>query len=115
MPTRRVARRAGVAGSRANALAWAIRSSSSRATQSSRPAARAAWLVLFVSLYGASDEFHQRFTPGRSCDVRDWGADTLAALLVALVALAAARVRAARPPPEIATFSAVYCDRIPRR
>jgi len=45
-----------------------------------------AWLVIYTvaisSLYGASDEFHQLFTPGRSCDWRDWMADTIGAILV---------------------------------
>jgi VanZ family protein len=40
---------------------------------------RAAVAVLLVSLFGASDELHQHFTPGRSCDVFDWLADTLGA------------------------------------
>ncbi len=33
-----------------------------------------------ISLYGASDEIHQSFT-GRSCDIEDWYADTLGALI----------------------------------
>jgi hypothetical protein len=38
---------------------------------------RAWWLALLAtSLYGASDEWHQYFVPGRSCDVMDWLADT---------------------------------------
>jgi VanZ family protein len=32
---------------------------------------------LATSIYGASDEWHQLFTPGRSSDVYDWLADTL--------------------------------------
>jgi VanZ family protein len=32
--------------------------------------------TLVSSLYGATDEFHQRFTEGRNCDPRDWVADT---------------------------------------
>jgi VanZ family protein len=47
------------------------------------PWAVGALTVLLVSSYGATDEYHQRFTPGRSCDVHDWQADTLAALVVA--------------------------------
>jgi VanZ family protein len=35
--------------------------------------------ALIGSLYGASDELHQLFTPGRSCDPRDWVADTIGA------------------------------------
>jgi VanZ family protein len=40
-----------------------------------------------ASLYGASDEFHQWFTPGRVSDPRDWLTDTLGAgLAVAVLA-----------------------------
>lgn len=38
----------------------------------------AIWLgAAFASLYGATDEVHQMFTPGRSPDVMDWVADTV--------------------------------------
>ena len=37
-------------------------------------------LIAVGSLYGASDEVHQRFVPGRSPDPVDWVADTLGAL-----------------------------------
>jgi hypothetical protein len=40
--------------------------------------------VALVSAYGVSDEFHQSFVPGRSPDVLDWLADTVAALLVSV-------------------------------
>jgi VanZ family protein len=33
--------------------------------------------ILITSTYGATDEFHQRFVPNRTCDVIDWVADTL--------------------------------------
>ncbi len=41
------------------------------------------WLVsvVFCSLYGVSDEFHQSFVPGRLADTGDWLADTLGAAL----------------------------------
>jgi VanZ family protein len=45
--------------------------------------------VVLASLYGASDEFHQRFVPGRMADVADWVADTLGAALGAAVATGA--------------------------
>ncbi|HEX7939902.1 MAG TPA: VanZ family protein [Gemmatimonadaceae bacterium] len=38
------------------------------------------WLALTalaVSAFGAADEWHQQFIPGRSMDVRDWVADSL--------------------------------------
>ena len=39
--------------------------------------------ILIASAYGATDEFHQRFVPHRSCDVWDWTADTLGAGIAA--------------------------------
>lgn len=38
--------------------------------------------VLFCSLYGFSDEWHQSFIEGRQADVFDWLADTLGAFLL---------------------------------
>jgi UDP-2,3-diacylglucosamine pyrophosphatase LpxH len=38
-------------------------------------------VFLLVSLYGASDECHQYFVPGRSCEFGDWLADSLGAAL----------------------------------
>jgi len=52
-----------------------------------RPGARRRALVLGVliaSLYGALDEYHQSFNPGRSVEFADWVADTLGALTAAL-------------------------------
>ena len=43
--------------------------------------------LLAASAFGATDEWHQSFVPGRSCDVMDWLADTGgAALAVTLYA-----------------------------
>jgi len=50
-----------------------------RALRIESPRSRALVAVSLVSLFGASDELHQYFTPGRSCDVFDWVADTLGA------------------------------------
>ena len=33
--------------------------------------------MVWASLYGASDEFHQSFVPGRHVEIADWLADTL--------------------------------------
>jgi len=37
--------------------------------------------LIFISLYGASDEWHQSFVPGRMSDTYDWLADTLGGAL----------------------------------
>jgi VanZ family protein len=42
--------------------------------------------VVCASLYGASDEVHQAFVPGRVPDVLDWSTDTIGALLGAVAA-----------------------------
>lgn len=47
--------------------------------------------AIFTLLYGASDEFHQLFVPGRSCDIADWFADTTGAAIGALIVLATVR------------------------
>src|SRR5438094_6997194 len=41
----------------------------------------ALWSLLAVSTFGATDEWHQYFVPGRSCDFFDWLADTSGAAL----------------------------------
>ena len=41
----------------------------------------AGWTVLVVSVYGASDEWHQSYVPGRSTELADWMADTAGAAL----------------------------------
>ncbi len=43
-------------------------------------------VFLAASLYGATDEWHQWFVPGRDCAVGDWAADTLGAALALAVA-----------------------------
>jgi VanZ family protein len=35
----------------------------------------ALFALLITAAYGAFDEFHQLFTPGRMCDIHDWVAD----------------------------------------
>ncbi|MGA2668476.1 MAG: VanZ family protein [Ignavibacteria bacterium] len=41
--------------------------------------------VLFSSLYGASDEFHQYFVPNRDCDFFDWLSDSAGAVIMVLI------------------------------
>ena len=45
-----------------------------------------------ASFYGATDELHQYFVPGRDCNVWDWIADTLGALLGAAAVPLVSRV-----------------------
>lgn len=41
--------------------------------------------IVLASAYGAGDEFHQLFVPGRMCDPADWLTDTLGGTLGAAV------------------------------
>jgi VanZ family protein len=41
----------------------------------------AVWGLVLTSAFGATDEWHQSFVPGRSCDFFDWVADTLGAAI----------------------------------
>lgn len=49
------------------------------------PGRRLGIVVLIVMLYGATDEIHQSFVPGRFADFYDWLADAIGALLAAVV------------------------------
>ena len=51
------------------------------------PFRTALFVVLITSLYGASDEAHQCFVPGRDTSVGDWVADTLGAIVAVLCVL----------------------------
>ncbi len=68
------------------------------ALRASGVGARRAWLLAFAgaSLYGASDELHQLFVPGRSCEALDWLADTVGGAAGASVLTGATRTRARR-------------------
>lgn len=41
----------------------------------------AGWAWLVVAAFGATDEWHQSFVPGRSTELLDWVADALGAAL----------------------------------
>ena len=51
------------------------------------------WAVLLTSVFGATDEWHQSWTPGRRAAIDDWAMDTASA---ALALFAWARVRSTR-------------------
>jgi len=44
-----------------------------------RPSLLVLTSIVFCSIHGISDEWHQSFVPGRSSDVLDWVADTMGA------------------------------------
>jgi VanZ family protein len=52
---------------------------------SARGSTIAVWAVLIAAAYGASDEFHQSFVPGRDPDVFDFLADTGGATVVSVI------------------------------
>ena len=53
--------------------------------------------LIFSSLYGVSDEFHQIFTPGRSCDPMDRLVDTCAAAIGAAIVWTLLKNHSSRP------------------
>lgn len=66
-----------------------------RAVASARTVALIA-VVAACSAFGALDEWHQLYIPGRYGSVDDWGADTLGAALGVVAYAAAARRRRER-------------------
>lgn len=58
------------------------------------PLGRACLLAIAIaSCYGATDEFHQLFVPGRMCDPVDWVVDTCGASLGSLIGFLVLRRR----------------------
>ena len=70
---------AGAYGVLSGLLAWAMTRGLLRSATA--PVLVAAWLI--STAYGASDEWHQSFVPGRVADVADLLADSLGALAAA--------------------------------
>lgn len=52
--------------------------------------------ILIALLYGSTDEFHQRFVPGRSCDFFDLLSDIVGSSIGACLALYKERIRECR-------------------
>ncbi len=61
------------------------------------PWRNAALCVLLTSTYGAIDEIHQSFTPGRCAGVDDWIADSLGAIIGAAICVLLTRSILHRP------------------
>ncbi len=58
-------------------ICWSI----SSAHVSAKSIYRIVLPIAITSIYGATDEFHQSFTPHRSVEVLDWLADTVGAII----------------------------------
>ena len=50
--------------------------------------------IILTSLYAASDEYHQRFTPLRESDVKDWIADSIGGAIGAAALAAVVKAKA---------------------
>lgn len=58
---------------------------------------RAAFLAIAIAVaFGAADEWHQGFIPGRSTDPADWRADSIGAAGGAIIFALFSRIRASR-------------------
>jgi VanZ family protein len=53
----------------------------SRARWRAHPEVTLLLVICIASLYGVTDEVHQRFVPGRICNAWDWVADTVGAAI----------------------------------
>ena len=49
--------------------------------------------TVFASAYGASDEWHQAYVPGRTSDWRDWAADTCGGFVGGILYMSWLRIR----------------------
>lgn len=66
-------------------------------TRSGQPLLRSILLVILgIMVFGALDEWHQQFIPGRSMDLFDWLADLSGATIGTIVAIVAAGTRERR-------------------
>ncbi len=59
------------------------------ASAGSRPWRLFMLVLVGISVFGALDEWHQQFIPGRSADAHDWLADTLGAGFGSMISVAA--------------------------
>ena len=55
--------------------------------------------ILLAAMYGVSDEFHQKFVPGRTPDVFDAAADTAGACAAMLLIFITSMLRHRRNTP----------------
>ena len=70
-------------------LGWLLTRAAVAEWPQRRPAVLAAALVAAIGAFGALDEIHQRFIPGRFADTADWLADITGATLATVLTIAA--------------------------
>ncbi len=68
--------------------------------KATRTTARVGTAVAIACLYGITDEWHQSFVVAREASVWDWAADTVGAVVMAVLVLAFWR-RMAAPEPRV--------------
>src|SRR5712691_3684752 len=61
--------------------------------------------VLLVSVFGATDEWHQSFTPGRRAAIDDWAVDTASAALAIFIWSRVRRTRWRAPVRQLAPIA----------
>jgi VanZ family protein/UDP-2,3-diacylglucosamine pyrophosphatase LpxH len=94
-------------------LAWLLEGALRRSS-ATRPLYRRHLLVLLaVAAYGATDEWHQYFVPGRACEWGDWLADTVGGALG--LALASLPVLFTRRLEALSWAQGLRCRPDPRR
>ena len=73
-------------------------------------AAAVLWAAIFVALFGAVDEFHQQWIPGRSMELLDWVADFTGGTAGGFCSSVAASMLPFLLTPKDPPFSRVFKD-----
>jgi len=56
------------------------------------------FVILLCTLFGASDEYHQKFVPGRSCDLYDLGVDFAGGVIAVFAYFSFIKIKWTRHP-----------------
>ena len=73
-------------------------------------AAAVLWAAIFVALFGAVDEFHQQWIPGRSMELLDWAADFAGGSVGGFCSAVAASMLPSLLTPKDPPFSRAFKD-----
>lgn len=66
--------------------------------QTRKPWRAALAAIVIAAAFGAADEWHQQFIPGRSTEMADWRADSMGAALGAVLFVGFSRMRQPKTP-----------------